>query len=288
MASGTVTGGASAAGAMPASGAPLLGSTTDLLQQLHQAQSLLKTADGAMQPAALQLLWARSSGAAATGSGVLIESSEDLVKDDADLETALLARHDSTGKEYSMKQYKKKVREAVTALLIKIRAQAYSQAQAQWDAVGTETAKAAAHEIYKVTTHVNDLTTECERLVKETRIRINGIESSRKAAQTAHAAMELKLKTINTEITECKEKATGFSKLSTGVWTGDLSKINSSATDQISLYESGRKAMEGRIRQLEASRLLLYSSGDGSSVKGDLKTITQLLPNGAAKSSAYQ
>ena len=54
MASGTVTGGASAAGAMPASGAPLLGSTTDLLQQLHQAQALLKTADGAMQPAALQ------------------------------------------------------------------------------------------------------------------------------------------------------------------------------------------------------------------------------------------
>ena len=65
-----------------------------------------------------------------------------------------------------MKQYKKKVREAVTALLIRIRAQAYAQAQAQWDAVGTETAKAAAHEIYKVTTYVNDLTTECERLVK--------------------------------------------------------------------------------------------------------------------------
>ena len=73
MASGTVTGGASAAGAMPASGAPLLGSTQDLLQQLHQAQALLKTADGAMQPTALQLLWARSSGAAATGAGVLIE-----------------------------------------------------------------------------------------------------------------------------------------------------------------------------------------------------------------------
>ena len=56
MASGAVTGGASssAAGAMPASGAPLLGNTADLLQQLHQAQSLLKTADGAMQPAALQ------------------------------------------------------------------------------------------------------------------------------------------------------------------------------------------------------------------------------------------
>jgi hypothetical protein len=80
--------------------------------------------------------------------------------------------------------------------------------------------------------------------------------------------MELKIKTINNEITECKEKATGFSKLSTGVWTGDLSKIDSSATNQISLYESGRKAMEGRIRQLEASRLLLYSSGDGSTVKG--------------------
>ena len=124
MATGAVTGGASGAGAMPATGAPLLGSTSDLLQQLHQAQTLLKTADGAMQPAALQLLWARSSGAAATGSGVLIESSEDLVKDDADLETALLARHDPSGKEYSMKQYKKKVREAVTALLIKIRAQA--------------------------------------------------------------------------------------------------------------------------------------------------------------------
>ena len=56
MASGTVTGGASAAGAMPAAGAPLLGSTQDLLQQLHQAQALLKTADGAMQPAALQFL----------------------------------------------------------------------------------------------------------------------------------------------------------------------------------------------------------------------------------------
>ena len=56
MATGAVTGGASAAGAMPASGALLLGSTTDLLQQLHQAQSLLKAADGAMQPTALQLL----------------------------------------------------------------------------------------------------------------------------------------------------------------------------------------------------------------------------------------
>ena len=41
--------------------------------------------------------WARSSGATTTGSGVLIESSQDLVKDDADLDTALLARHDARG-----------------------------------------------------------------------------------------------------------------------------------------------------------------------------------------------
>ena len=159
MATGAATRGVSSAGAKPATGMPLIGDTADLLAQLHQTQALLKTTQDCGRIDAricFAAVMGPELGNIATSPGVIAAPADELVKNDTDLDTTLLTKHDSSGKDIPMKAYKKKVREAVSARLTKDRADAHTQAQAQWQAVGIETAKAAAHEIYnlKVTTHL--------------------------------------------------------------------------------------------------------------------------------------
>ena len=287
MPSGTVPGGTSAALATSTD----ISSVSDLISQLNNSVALCLAADQAVKPTTLRLLWARRSQEARRDAERLLPTPKEQVAAFSPLTDALCETKDPvTGKDYSMSKYQRKVRKAIVDLLTVERALGETIADAQVKAVAEETTKVAALEVFKVAKPLKHIADEVTRLNTETRIKINGLESLRRAAQKKHAEIERDLIILNTEMKSCVDKAADYSKLSTNVWTGDPASIDKASQEQMYIYDAGRKAMEGRIAQLENSRLQLYSGGDANSGRdksGDLKTITQMLPNGAVKSSAY-
>ena len=264
---------------------------TTLTQSQRDALSLVQAAGTGLEAPSLKVLWARGSRGLVRSSEIEKSSLSSDLQSETDL-IKLLDKPRGKSKSDERDEWRAEVCDEIAEIFSRLSVAQEKQVDANCEAVAEAVALSAKGDLRKVTDQLSDTLAQLAKLKLEHRITIDGIESRRRKIIDDFNLRDSELVRIQKKIDECEKCAVEFTRDNI-----DFFLLNSSCLDvesaeykQLAGKNKGKEAMDARITQLRSERLQYYGTrayhkeGKGK----DVKSLTQLLPNGVEKSSGYQ